>query len=286
MRYNFSNTEVAQIRQVDKPIINELNILKNLNNILHITYIQYIDIGDITGFGYDNRTTYTEFNHVLDNGFKKFVTALNWYFRDINEKLLQLELQKGIIEEINNTNYMTFNYTYTEISDSETLVRIPKPIKPSNSNTSNIVTYAQFVKFGTLHGFGYSNINDIENWADFVTAINNYLININDRINELNNEPSIPSDNYWYVGTTKPTSLSEIETVSEYQSEVIYTNNSGAKSKIYVVTDTNHNVTFYNPQFNTELGQIDVDVTTIPGCKIYETSGKTGNTGTIKIVIS
>lgn len=91
---------------------------------------------------------------------------------------------------------------------------------------------------------------------------------------------------YWYVGTIKPTSLSEIETVSEYQSEVIYTNNSGAKSKIYVVTDINHNVTFYNPQFNTELGQIDVDVTTIPGCKIYETEGRTGNTGTIKIVIS
>lgn len=90
---------------------------------------------------------------------------------------------------------------------------------------------------------------------------------------------------YWYVGTTKPTSLDQCETLTSYPEELIYTNNSGAKSKIYVVTDTNHNVTFYNPQFNTELGQI-VDVTTIPGCKIYETTGRTGNTGTIKIVIS
>lgn len=90
---------------------------------------------------------------------------------------------------------------------------------------------------------------------------------------------------YWYVGTTKPTSLSDATVVTDYESEVIYTNNSGAKSKIYALTNKNKTVLFYNPQFNTLLGQVDVDTTTIPGYKIYETEGKTGNTGTIKLVI-
>ena len=135
-----------------------------------------------------------------------------------------------------------------------------------------LVNIGVFAQSGTLEGD--VNNDGVVDVADIVKIIDIMQ----------NTQPQ--TTYYWYVGTTKPTSLSEIETVSEYQSEVIYTNNSGAKSKIYVVTDTNHNVTFYNPQFNTELGQIDVDVTTIPGCKIYETEGRTGNTGTIKIVIS
>lgn len=98
-------------------------------------------------------------------------------------------------------------------------------------------------------------------------------------------EEITPTKYYFYVGTTKPSSISQASIVSEYPAEQIYTNNSGAKSKIYVLTNNDKTVEFYNPQFNTLLGQVEVDTTTIPGYKIFETEGKTGNTGTIKIVI-
>jgi len=43
---------------------------------------------------------------------------------------------------------------------------------------------------------------------------------------------------YWYVGTTKPTSLDQCEVISEYPAEQNYTNNSGAKSHIFVLQIT------------------------------------------------
>ena len=86
-----SNNIILDIRKVNNPIINELNILKNvLTNISNMgpdeiymtTYIQYIDIGNCNFFGYDN--DHKSFNGVQENGFKQFVKLLDWYFKDIN----------------------------------------------------------------------------------------------------------------------------------------------------------------------------------------------------------
>jgi len=91
---------------------------------------------------------------------------------------------------------------------------------------------------------------------------------------------------YWYVGTTKPTSLSQASTVTSYPAEQTYTNNSGAKSHIFVLTNSNKNVTFIEPNFNSPIDQNEIDTTTISGYKIFETAVGTANTGSIIIRIS
>jgi hypothetical protein len=90
---------------------------------------------------------------------------------------------------------------------------------------------------------------------------------------------------YFYVGTTKPTSLSEARVVDYYASEYTYTNNSGAKAHIFVLTNSDKNVTFINIASGMPVSQTAVDTTTISGYKIFETAVGTANTGTIKIVI-
>ena len=99
------------------------------------------------------------------------------------------------------------------------------------------------------------------------------------------NDPQ-PTTYYWYVGTTKPTSLDQCEVVSEYPTEQTYTNNSGAKSHIFVLTNSDKNVIFISPSENSPITQLDVDSITIPGYKIFETAVGTANTKSIKIRIS
>ena len=90
---------------------------------------------------------------------------------------------------------------------------------------------------------------------------------------------------YWYVGTTKPTSLSQATVVDEYESPYIYTNNSGAKSHIFVLTNSDKTVIFEEVQLAGIVSQVDVDETTIPGYKIWETAVGTANTGRIRIYV-
>ena len=92
--------------------------------------------------------------------------------------------------------------------------------------------------------------------------------------------------NYFYVGTTKPTSLSQAEIIDEYPYEYIYTNNSGKKAHIFVLTNSDKNVTFIEPVLGGTIDQNEVDTTTISGYKIFETAVGTANTGSIKIKIS
>ena len=94
-----------------------------------------------------------------------------------------------------------------------------------------------------------------------------------------------PTANYFYVGTTKPTSLSQASVVESYPAEQIYTNNSGAKSHIFVLTNSDKNVTFINPTLNMEIDKV-VDTTTISGYKIFETAVGVANGGSVKIQIS
>ena len=91
---------------------------------------------------------------------------------------------------------------------------------------------------------------------------------------------------YWYVGTTKPTSLSQASIVTSYPAEQTYTNNSGAKSHIFVLTNSDKNVTFIEPNLNVVLDQESIDTSTISGYKIFTTSAKCANGGVTKIRIT
>ena len=91
---------------------------------------------------------------------------------------------------------------------------------------------------------------------------------------------------YWYVGTTKPQSLNEASIVDSYQSETIYTNTSGVKSHIFVLTNDDKNVTFINPELNSPVSQVTIDTTTILGYNIFETAVGTAINGNIKILVS
>ena len=91
---------------------------------------------------------------------------------------------------------------------------------------------------------------------------------------------------YLYVGTTKPTSLSQATIVESYPAELTYTNNSGAKAKIYVLTNSDKIVTFIEPTTQAIGDQNSVDTTTIPGYKIFETAVRVFNNKSVIIRIS
>ncbi len=91
---------------------------------------------------------------------------------------------------------------------------------------------------------------------------------------------------YFYVGTEKPTSLSQATVVDSYPAEQTYTNNSGAKAHIFVLTNSDKAVEFINPELSAPVSQVDVDITTIPGYKIFETAVGTFNNKSIIIKIT
>ena len=96
------------------------------------------------------------------------------------------------------------------------------------------------------------------------------------------------SENNWYVGTTKPTA-SDVTTISEYPTSdnpLTYTNNSGTKSHIFVLTNSDKTVTFINPELNAPVSQTTVDTTSIPGYNIFETAVGVANGKSIKIQVA
>ena len=91
---------------------------------------------------------------------------------------------------------------------------------------------------------------------------------------------------YFYVGTEKPTSLSQATVVDSYPAEQTYTNNSGKKSHIFVLTNSDKAVEFIEPNLNVVLDQESIDTSTISGYKIFETAVGCANGGVTKIRIT
>lgn len=80
--------------------------------------------------------------------------------------------------------------------------------------------------------------------------------------------------NYWYVGTTKPTSLTQATIVEEYESPYTFTNPSTTKCDVYVLTKADKDVIFKDAAISYgEFSKIE-DITTIPGYKISSTVGR------------
>lgn len=83
-----------------------------------------------------------------------------------------------------------------------------------------------------------------------------------------------PSIKYWYVGTTKPTSLSQATIVDEYESPYTFTNTGTSKCDIYVLTNLDKTVIISDDVLSfIQLTTVE-DITTIPGYKITQTDGK------------
>lgn len=107
--------------------------------------------------------------------------------------------------------------------------------------------------------------------------------------------------NYLYIGTTKPTSTNDegVQTVNSYNlndisnypnisienNEIVFTNTSGTRSKVYVLTNSDKNVELIDTGIHGTVDQADVD-TTIPGCKIFSSYSTMPNEGTVIIRIS
>ncbi len=91
---------------------------------------------------------------------------------------------------------------------------------------------------------------------------------------------------YFYVGTEKPTSLSQASVVESYPGEQTYTNNSGAKAYIYVLTNSDKTVNFYDPSDLSTAATKTEDTSTISGYKITNMNVRAANGGDIIIKIS
>ena len=92
---------------------------------------------------------------------------------------------------------------------------------------------------------------------------------------------------YWYVGTTKPTSLDQCAVVSEYPIEQTYTNpSSSEKNYFHVLTTTDKTVDFYDPSDLSTPSTKEEDLETIPGYKITSMTVRVAKGGTQVIKIS
>ena len=92
---------------------------------------------------------------------------------------------------------------------------------------------------------------------------------------------------YLYVGTTKPTSLSQAQTVTSYPAEQTFVNPSMTeKNYVYVLTNSNKTVNFYDPSFPGQATTKIEDSTSISGYKITSTSVKLAKGGEVIIKIS
>ena len=78
-----------------------------------------------------------------------------------------------------------------------------------------------------------------------------------------------PTTYYWYVGTTKPTALSQASTVTSYPAEQIFTNPSTTeKCYVYVLTNADKTVNMYDPADPADALLKAEDTSTINGYKI------------------
>ena len=92
---------------------------------------------------------------------------------------------------------------------------------------------------------------------------------------------------YWYIGTTKPTSLSEASIVESYPAEQTFVNPSMTeKNYVYVLTNSNKTVNFYDPSFPGQATTKNEDSISISGYKITSTSVKLAKGGEVIIKIS
>ena len=92
---------------------------------------------------------------------------------------------------------------------------------------------------------------------------------------------------YFYVGTEKPTSLSQATIVNSYPAEYSFTNPSTTeKCYVYVLTNADKTVNFYDPSDLSTAATKTEDLTTINGYKITNINVRVAKGGSIIIKIT
>ena len=92
---------------------------------------------------------------------------------------------------------------------------------------------------------------------------------------------------YFYVGIEKPTSLSQASVVESYPAEQMFINPSMTeKNYVYVLTNSDKIVNFYDPSFPIQATPKNEDTTSIPGYKITSTTVRLAKGGEVIIKIT
>ena len=100
------------------------------------------------------------------------------------------------------------NYT-SNIPTDGTFTKIDYPIKKNAASTNSFVTYIDLIQFGQTSNFGYNHngsnpisLTSFNNWVDALEAINQFLTNINARLEALENGSSDdPVEPTYYIIT-------------------------------------------------------------------------------------
>ena len=126
-------------------------------------------------------------------------------------------------------------------------------------------------KFETIEHAGNTYVTKSE-FADYQASITGELDAIKARLTALENMWSnVPEEGskYFYLGPTAPTSLSDCTVVNDYLAEQTFTNPSqDSKCYVYVLTEANKTVNFYDPADPNDALTKQEDTTTINGYKI------------------
>ena len=160
-------------------------------------------------------------------------------------------------------------------------------------NAGETVTLAGAISRNADSSYTYEFSHWNTNSSDTGTSYNaGQTITINNNIDlyaQWNKTAITPvtTNYYLYVGTTKPTSLSQAQIVTSYPAEQTFVNPSMTeKNYVYVLTNSNKTVNFYDPSFPGQATTKIEDSISISGYKITSTSVKLAKGGEVIIKIS
>lgn len=266
--YDFSRTKFSK---VDLPIIpSQANpnmsgpIDADRNNLLrnYVSYIDYIKFGYLQQFGSEKYPdTYVRGNENDGNGreitWASFVEILDVIVKDLYDRIYALENNQDVPSRTYTITYDANGGNTTPAQQSVTsgtTVTLAAAIT-KNSDALNTYTFAGWVDQNT--GITYTAGQEI-------TVTSNITLKA-----KWDATPISETVYYWYVGTTKPTSLSQAQTVTSYPAEQTFTNPSiTEKCYVYTLTNSNKTVNFYDPADPTDALLKAEDTTTINGYKI------------------
>lgn len=157
----------------------------------------------------------------------------------------------------------------TETNFTDIASKIAESQIPQTGFVTAADQYVYFVMPERRHITSLTNANGAAVEYDCVDAFGYHIYKTSERVNGTFNYATAETIYYWYVGTSKPTSLSQATVVNSYPAEQSFTNPSTTeKCYVYVLTNANKIVNFYDPADSTDALLKAEDTTTINGYKI------------------
>ena len=245
--FNYSEANIPTngiYTKIDYPIVSTQSGGKT-------TYIDHVQFGQADNFGYNHNGS----NPILPTAFNNWqgaLEAIHAYLDNINKRLEALE---------NGSGDEPVEPTYTVICNVSNGSKSP--------NSTQTIESGGSVSWTITPNSGYQMPTSVTGAAingNRVT-VNNVTSNRTISVTCVQSQPQ--TTNYWYIGTTKPTSLNDngVTTVTEYDEEVLFTNPSATeKCYIHVLTNDDKTVDFYDPSDLSTPATKTEDLTSIPGC--------------------